>query len=91
MKSANDDARAFDPEGGLGAPEVPPGADRRTFLMRSAVVGAADCDGHGPRPSPRRSTPKAVDRAAAPGHRSPPDRDSNVVKKSQGPGHDRAG
>jgi len=34
MKPANDDDKAFDPEAELGAPEVPAGADRRTFTAK---------------------------------------------------------
>ena len=34
----NDDTSILDPE--LAAAETPPGVDRRTFLMRSAMIGA---------------------------------------------------
>ena len=39
MKSEKDESVSFVPEKELN-PEVPPGVDRRTFLTRSAVIGA---------------------------------------------------
>jgi hypothetical protein len=35
------DPNAFDPRGDLEPKELPPGVDRRTFLVRNAVIGAA--------------------------------------------------
>jgi L-serine dehydratase len=67
------------------SPELPPGVDRRAFMMRSAVLGAAavmtGC-------SPPASTPPAASTAAPP---APPEPKSNVspdlevVRKSKGP------
>ena len=64
--------------------EIPPGVDRRTFLMRSAVVGATvvitGCS-MGPEEQTQRAT--APPPAVAP---SPPlDPNLDVVKKGQGP------
>src|SRR5688500_18560917 len=58
--------------------EIPPGIDRRTFLMRSAVVSAAVViTGN------HMSAQEATQRASAP---PPPlSKDLNVVKKGQGP------
>ena len=36
-----DDAKPEGSGSDLGATELPPGVDRRTFLMRNAVIGAA--------------------------------------------------
>ena len=42
MKTENPDREAFFPtEEEFGPAEVPPGVDRRTFMMRSAVIGSA--------------------------------------------------
>ena len=42
MKSENPDREAIFPiEEELSATAVPPGVDRRTFMMRSAVLGSA--------------------------------------------------
>ena len=80
MKSANDDDKAFDPEAELGAPEVPAGTDRRTFLMRSAVVGsAAVMTGRVV------SAAEQAKAATAPPPKVPLAADLNVVKKSKGP------
>jgi len=63
--------------------EIPFGVDRRTFLMRSAVIGAAVVITGNPitaQEVAQRSTPPA--RTDAPAHVDP---DLNVVKKSKGP------
>ena len=80
MKSANDDDKAFDPEAELAAPEVPAGADRRTFLMRSAVVGSAVVITG--RVVPAAEQAKA---ATAPPPKVPLAASLEVVKKSKGP------
>src|SRR6476620_11620138 len=75
---------SFVPERELTSVEVPPGVDRRAFMMRTAVVGAAAVmTGCSPRnesaaiaPAPAPPPP-----AAAP----PLSPDLNVVKKSKGP------
>jgi L-serine dehydratase len=61
--------------------EVPPGVDRRTFLMRSAVVGAtAVMTGRDV------SAQERADRSTAPPPSAPPlSPDLNVVKKEKGP------
>src|SRR5262245_9905321 len=58
--------------------EVPPGVDRRTFLMRSAVIGATAVITGG-----RSSAPERSQRSTA----APPKLDANlaVVKKTKGP------
>jgi L-serine dehydratase len=68
------------------AQEVPPGVDRRTFLMRSAVVGSALVIS-GCSTSPEARTQQATPPAATPPAPAPPplDPDLNVVKKSKGP------
>ena len=67
------------------AQDVPPGVDRRTFLMRSAVVGAAVVIS-GCSPSQEARTQQATPPATPPAPAPPPlDPDLNVVKKSKGP------
>jgi L-serine dehydratase len=68
------------------AQDVPPGVDRRTFLMRSAVVGSALVIS-GCSTSPEARTQQATPPAATPPAPAPPplDPDLNVVKKSKGP------
>jgi L-serine dehydratase len=62
------------------APEVPKGVDRRTFLMRSAVVGAtAVMVGRSV------SAEERTQRATAPAPTPPLSNELNVVKKSKGP------
>ncbi len=65
--------------------EVPPGVDRRSFLMRAAVGSAAavmtGCAG-----SPEERTAQAVATMPPAAQSAPPlDADLNVVKKGQGP------
>ena len=68
------------------AQDVPPGVDRRTFLMRSAVVGSALVIS-GCSTSQEARTQQATPPAATPPAPTPPplDPDLNVVKKSKGP------
>jgi len=68
------------------AQDVPPGVDRRTFLMRSAVVGSASVIS-GCSTSQEARTQQATPPAATPPAPAPPplDPDLNVVKKSKGP------
>jgi L-serine dehydratase len=65
--------------------DVPPGVDRRSFLMRAAVGGAAAVL-TGCAPSPAERTAKAAETAQKPAAAAPPlAPDLNVVKKGQGP------
>jgi L-serine dehydratase len=68
------------------AQDVPLGVDRRTFLMRSAVVGSALVIS-GCSTSQEARTQQATPPAATPPAPAPPplDPDLNVVKKSKGP------
>jgi len=71
----------------LVAQDVPPGVDRRTFIMRSAVIGAATVM-TGRVVSARERTLKAFAESLEPpqGPAAPPlDKNLNVVKKGQGP------
>src|SRR4029450_10597473 len=70
----------------LIAPEVPPGIDRRSFLMRSAVGGAAAVlTGCTPTPEQKTAT-AAAPPSPAPAPSAPPlAADLNVVQKGQGP------
>ncbi|HEU4890160.1 MAG TPA: serine dehydratase beta chain, partial [Vicinamibacterales bacterium] len=73
----------------LMAPEIPHGIDRRSFLMRSAVGGAAAVmTGCAPKPDERAATAAATAKpeAAAPSPSTPPlSADLNVVLKGKGP------
>src|SRR5262245_19117153 len=70
----------------LIAPEIPHGVDRRSFLMRSAVGGAAAVL-TGCSPSPAEKTAKAVETAAPPAAPSTPPlaADLHVAMKEKGP------
>ena len=71
----------------LVAQDVPPGVDRRTFIMRSAVIGAATVM-TGRVVSARERKLKAFAESLEPpqGPAAPPlDKNLNVVKKGQGP------
>src|SRR5215472_16622532 len=74
------DTRQFIPE------KIPTGVDRRSFLMRSAVVGAAAVM-TGRVVSARQRTLKAISESLPPqASAAPPlDKNLNVVKKGQGP------
>jgi L-serine dehydratase len=73
--------------------DVPAGVDRRTFLMRSAVIGAAvvmtGCDmpkkEQAERAASEAATPPAAAPAAAKGLGSTMSADLDVVKRSKGP------
>jgi L-serine dehydratase len=78
------------PDRDLESVEVPPGVDRRAFLMRSALVGAVAVL-NGCSPAPQQSSTQG---AAAPAAEPPPSTapaapplaaDLNVVKKAKGP------
>lgn len=70
------------------SPEIPPGVDRRTFLMRSALIGATAVMTGGEISAQERTTrsiaapPKKVVPKAGP---PPLSANLNVVKKSKGP------
>jgi len=72
-----------DPLGHLSpliSPDIPPAADRRTFLMRSAVIGAtAVITGR------NISAQERTQRSTAPPPTVPLSPDLNVVKKQKGP------
>ena len=80
MKSDND-KRDFLPGGKLDLKDVPPGVDRRRFLMRSAVMGAAAVITGRPVPAQAQS----ADRAAPPAGGVQLSPDLDVAKKSKGP------
>jgi L-serine dehydratase len=66
------------------AAAVPPGIDRRSFLMRNAVIGAAAVM-TGCETAPEKRTEQAAKEAAQPKKGSTTDPELNVVKKSKGP------
>jgi len=70
----------------LIAPEIPRGVDRRSFLMRSAVGGAAAVL-TGCSPSPAEKTAKAVETAAPPAAAAAPPLASDlyIVMREKGP------
>jgi L-serine dehydratase len=78
MKSRNDaQERGLALGNDLISDEVPPGMDRRTFMMRSAVAGAvAVITG---------ASPSAMQRSAAPASAPPLSPDLDVVKRAQRP------
>jgi L-serine dehydratase len=82
--SANDDRDTWSPPViDPNASEVPAGVDRRAFLMRSAVVGAASVmTGCSPAAQSAASTAPPPAAPAAKENLSP---DLNVVKKAKGP------
>jgi L-serine dehydratase len=71
----------------LVAKEIPPGVDRRTFIMRSAVIGAATVVTGRVISAPERTLKafaESLERPQGPG--APPlDKNLSVVKKGQGP------
>jgi L-serine dehydratase len=79
MKPKNPDQTAFPPEGEPN-PEIPAGVDRRTFMMRSAVVGSASVITG--RVLPAEAQTKA---ATAPPPNVALSPALDVVKKSKGP------
>lgn len=86
----NEDVNAGDLLSGtdeLVTKHIPPGVDRRTFIMRSAVIGAATVM-TGRVVSARERTLKAFAESLEPpqqGPAPPLDKNLNVVKKGQGP------
>ena len=69
----------------MNFPDVPDGVDRRAFLMRSAVVGAAAVI-VGCSPSKEQAAAPAAAPAPPPPQAAPPmSADLNVVKKAKGP------
>jgi L-serine dehydratase len=84
MKRENPDREEFLPtDDGLGPRDVPPGVDRRTFMMRSAVISSAavitGCTPTEKQQTAAASAPPPVVKEVS---LSP---DLNVVKKSKGP------
>jgi L-serine dehydratase len=91
IEDEKSDQRRNDPladTSGLISQEIPPGVDRRSFLIRSAVGGAAAVM-TGCSPSPEQRTAQAVATSApAASQAAPPPPlapDLNVVKKGEGP------
>jgi L-serine dehydratase len=88
----DDDRDALDPSAQLPS-EIPPGLDRRKFIMRGAVISAAavmtgctrsETERTAPPPAPESPQPVGTSgKAAAPSVPLAPD--LNVVKKGQGP------
>jgi len=76
------DPSSLSPEKEIGAIDTPDGVDRRTFLMRSAVIGATMVI-TGRTMSAEAQTARATAPAPALGATMSPD--LNVVKKSKGP------
>jgi L-serine dehydratase len=68
----------------LDSQPVPAGIDRRAFMMRSAVVGAAAVI-TGCKPADKEQTSSAPPPAAAPKPAAPMSEDLEVVKKAKGP------
>src|SRR5262245_6244434 len=73
------DRNSLSPEKEIGAIEVPEGVDRRTFLMRSALIGATTVI-TGRAMGAEEQTARATAPAPALGAKMSPD--LNVVKKS---------
>src|SRR4030095_6934451 len=86
------DPNTLDPENDLEPRELPPGVDRRTFLMRNAVIGAAAVMTGTTWTSEARAEQAAKEAAAKPAARtgaklgaSPLSPNLDVVKRSKGP------
>src|SRR5947199_10620145 len=79
----DDQPVSFVPEQELNRSDVPSGVDRRTFMMRSAVIGAAavitGCSKSGPEQVVAAVAPPPVLPA------TPLSTELNVVQKSKGP------
>src|SRR5215467_11387743 len=84
MKIEHDDeSSSFVPEKELNTSNVPPGVDRRTFMMRSAVIGAAAVITGCSRSEPEKAAAAVAPPPAVP---APPlSADLEVVKKAKGP------
>ncbi|HEY6922231.1 MAG TPA: serine dehydratase beta chain, partial [Steroidobacteraceae bacterium] len=82
--SSEEHAHGGDPKDPLGCPdevisqEIPPGVDRRTFLMRSALIGATAV-------MLGQSVSAAERTKRSTGGPPPLSKDLNVVKKEKGP------
>jgi L-serine dehydratase len=92
MKPPKDDDTPIDPGADAAAPEVPAGVDRRTFLMRNAVIGAAAVMTGTTWTPEARAEQAAKEAAAKPAAKSgaklgssPISPDLDVVKRSKGP------
>ena len=84
MEAKKDSEPLFPPVTDLNTIEVPAGVDRRAFLMRTAVVGAASViTGCSPAAPPAANSRRAAAPRRAPKENVSPD--LNVVKKSKGP------
>ena len=86
MKIENPGREALLPEVELDPAAVPPGVDRRTFMMRSAVIGSAAVITGCTMPEKQQT---AAASAPPPTVTEPLSADLDVVKKVQGAGHDR--
>ena len=82
MKSEKHEEQSFDVPA-LNPDEIPAGVDRRAFLMRSAVVGAAAVITGCSAPSPQTTAAAAAPAPAPPKSQISPELD--VVKKAKGP------
>ena len=83
MKPENPGREAsFLPDGELVLPDAPPGVDRRTFMMRSAVIGSAAVITGCSMPEKQQT---AAASAPPPNVAQPLSADLDVVKKAKGP------
>jgi L-serine dehydratase len=89
VRSADDQDKSFLPERELNPIDVPSGVDRRAFMVRTAVVGAAAVmTGCSPQNQPDQAATAAQAPAPAPAKAIPVVQlspDLNVVKKEKGP------
>jgi L-serine dehydratase len=89
VRSADDQDKSFLPERELNPIDVPSGVDRRAFMVRTAVVGAAAVmTGCSPQNQPDQAAAAAQAPAPAPAKAVPVVQlspDLNVVKKEKGP------
>jgi L-serine dehydratase len=81
MERKSHDQESFMPDEELNPTEVPPGVDRRTFMMRSAVLSSAAVIAGCSTPE----KPQAAAVAPPPKVAEPLSADLNVVKKAKGP------
>jgi len=92
MKPPKEGETPIDPNAEVGSPAVPAGVDRRTFLMRNAVIGAAAVMTGTTWTPEARAEQAAKEAAAKPAAKSgaklgssPISPDLDVVKRSKGP------
>ena len=92
MKPPKEGETPIDPSAEVGSPAVPAGVDRRTFLMRNAVIGAAAVMTGTTWTPEARAEQAAKEAAAKPAAKSgaklgssPLSPDLDVVKRSKGP------